>query len=181
MSDSNGNQPIEKVSIIVSKGSLEGVYPGLIMANGARMEGIEASLFFTFFGLDAVIKKYERNASAPQFTRTLIKKLKRFDGDMPVGLSEVTIDYCHPVASVEVVKYENVPDLDVVLLAGDPRTAWDPYAGESAPPRAKTVSQLIREMSRLPDLYVALQLVDTQVVGALTVEEQNGTVLVYLG
>jgi peroxiredoxin family protein len=45
---------IEKVSIIVSKGSLEGVYPGLIMANGARMEGIEANLFFTFFGLDAI-------------------------------------------------------------------------------------------------------------------------------
>jgi peroxiredoxin family protein len=45
---------IEKVSIVVSKGSLEGVYPGLIMANGARMEGIEANLFFTFFGLDAI-------------------------------------------------------------------------------------------------------------------------------
>jgi peroxiredoxin family protein len=50
-------QPIEMVSIIVSRGSLEGVYPGLIMTNGARMEGIEASLFFTFFGLDAIIKK----------------------------------------------------------------------------------------------------------------------------
>jgi peroxiredoxin family protein len=50
-------EPIQKVSIIISKGSLEGVYPGLIMANGARMEGIEASLFFTFFGLDAIIKK----------------------------------------------------------------------------------------------------------------------------
>jgi peroxiredoxin family protein len=50
-------QPIQRVSIIVSRGSLEGVYPGLIMANGARMEGIEASLFFTFFGLDAVIDK----------------------------------------------------------------------------------------------------------------------------
>ena len=48
---------IEKVSIIISKGSLEGVYPGLIMANGARAEGIEANLFFTFFGLDAIIKK----------------------------------------------------------------------------------------------------------------------------
>jgi peroxiredoxin family protein len=47
---------IEKVSIIVSKGSLEGVYPGLIMANGARMEGIDANLFFTFFGLDAINK-----------------------------------------------------------------------------------------------------------------------------
>lgn len=51
------NDPIEKVSIIISKGSLEGVYPGLIMANGARAEGIEANLFFTFFGLDAILKK----------------------------------------------------------------------------------------------------------------------------
>ena len=49
--------PIEKVSIVISKGSLEGVYPGLIMANGARAEGIEANLFFTFFGLDAIHKK----------------------------------------------------------------------------------------------------------------------------
>jgi len=52
-----GNEPIEKVSIIISKGSLEGVYPGLIMANGARMEGIEANIFFTFFGLDAIHKQ----------------------------------------------------------------------------------------------------------------------------
>lgn len=50
-------EPIQKVSIIVSHGSLEGVYPGLIMANGARMEGMEAQLFFTFFGLDAIIDK----------------------------------------------------------------------------------------------------------------------------
>jgi peroxiredoxin family protein len=49
-------EPIEKVSIIISRGSLEGVYPGLIMANGARMEGIDANLFFTFFGLDAINK-----------------------------------------------------------------------------------------------------------------------------
>jgi peroxiredoxin family protein len=51
---------IEKVAIVVSKGSLEGIYPGLIMANGARMEGIDAHLFFTFFGLDAIRK--DRNA-----------------------------------------------------------------------------------------------------------------------
>lgn len=49
---------IKKVSIVVSKGSLDGVYPGLIMGNGARMEGIEANIFFTFFGLYAVLKKY---------------------------------------------------------------------------------------------------------------------------
>jgi peroxiredoxin family protein len=45
---------IEKVSIIISKGSFEGVYPGLILANGARMEGIEVNVFFTFFGMDVI-------------------------------------------------------------------------------------------------------------------------------
>jgi peroxiredoxin family protein len=47
---------IDKVSIVISKGSLEGIYPGLIMANGARMEGIDVDVFFTFFGLDAIRK-----------------------------------------------------------------------------------------------------------------------------
>lgn len=49
-------QPVRKVLIVVSRGSLDGIYPALIMANGARMEGIEASLFFTFFGLNALVK-----------------------------------------------------------------------------------------------------------------------------
>jgi peroxiredoxin family protein len=57
-------EPIEKVSIIVSKGSLEGIYPGLIMANGARMEGIEANVFFTFFGLDAINKAKNEHVKA---------------------------------------------------------------------------------------------------------------------
>ncbi|MCP5544525.1 MAG: DsrE/DsrF/DrsH-like family protein [Akkermansiaceae bacterium] len=54
----SNDDKIKKVSIIVSRGSLEGIYPGLIMANGARMEGIEANLFFTFFGLYGVLRKY---------------------------------------------------------------------------------------------------------------------------
>ena len=49
---------IEKVSIIISKGSFEGIFPGLIMANGARMEGIEANVFFTLFGMDAINRKH---------------------------------------------------------------------------------------------------------------------------
>jgi peroxiredoxin family protein len=51
-------ETIEKVSIIISKGSLDGIYPGLIMANGARAEGMDANLFFTFFGLDAIHKQH---------------------------------------------------------------------------------------------------------------------------
>jgi len=48
---------ITKISIVISKGSLDGIYPALIMGNGARAEGIEANLFFTFFGLDAIHKQ----------------------------------------------------------------------------------------------------------------------------
>ncbi|MBL9155644.1 MAG: DsrE/DsrF/DrsH-like family protein [Verrucomicrobiales bacterium] len=55
--DPDNNAPLEKVLIIVSRGSLDGIYPALILANGARMEGIEASVFFTFFGMNALIEK----------------------------------------------------------------------------------------------------------------------------
>jgi peroxiredoxin family protein len=51
------NHSIKKVSIICSKGTIEDVYAALVMGNGAVMEGIEANLFFTFFGLEAIIKK----------------------------------------------------------------------------------------------------------------------------
>jgi len=54
---SEKNHPIKKVSIICSKGTIEDVYAALVMGNGAVMEGIEANLFFTFFGLEAIMKK----------------------------------------------------------------------------------------------------------------------------
>ncbi len=46
-----------KVAIICSKGTLDMAYPGLILANAARMMGIEAVVFFTFWGLDIINKK----------------------------------------------------------------------------------------------------------------------------
>jgi peroxiredoxin family protein len=48
---------MQKLSIICSKGSLDMAYPGLILANAARMAGVEVSLFFTFWGLDIINKK----------------------------------------------------------------------------------------------------------------------------
>jgi peroxiredoxin family protein len=74
---------IEKVSIIISRGSLEGAYPGLIMANGARMEGIEATIFFTFFGLDAIIDKRMDNLSVATVGNSAMR--------MPGGLKMPTI------------------------------------------------------------------------------------------
>ena len=49
-------EPQRKIAIICSKGSLDMAYPGLILANAARMSGIDAMLFFTFWGLDVLRK-----------------------------------------------------------------------------------------------------------------------------
>ena len=43
-----------RIAIIVSRGGLDEVMPGLILASGARQAGIDCLMFFTFWGLDAV-------------------------------------------------------------------------------------------------------------------------------
>ena len=48
---------VSKMMIILSKATLENVYAAFVLANGARMEGIEAEIFFTFFGLEAIHKE----------------------------------------------------------------------------------------------------------------------------
>ncbi len=51
------NKPVKKMMLILSKATLENVYACFILANGARMEGIESEIFFTFFGLEAIQKE----------------------------------------------------------------------------------------------------------------------------
>jgi peroxiredoxin family protein len=50
-------KPVKKMMLILSKATLENVYACFILANGARMEGIESEIFFTFFGLEAIQKE----------------------------------------------------------------------------------------------------------------------------
>jgi len=49
-------QKQRKLAMICSKGSLDMAYPPLILANAARMSGIEVHLFFTFWGIDIITK-----------------------------------------------------------------------------------------------------------------------------
>jgi len=71
--------PLKKVCIICAKGSIEDVYATLVMANGAVMEGIEAKVFFTFFGLDAITKKQMKKLK----TATVGNPAMRMPGDLP--------------------------------------------------------------------------------------------------
>lgn len=52
----DGSKKIKKMMLILSKATLDNVYACFILANGARMEGIESEIFFTFFGLESIQK-----------------------------------------------------------------------------------------------------------------------------
>ncbi|MCA9669370.1 MAG: DsrE/DsrF/DrsH-like family protein [Myxococcales bacterium] len=43
-----------KMAIIVAKGGLDEIYPGFILASGARQSDMSAMMFFTFYGLNAI-------------------------------------------------------------------------------------------------------------------------------
>jgi len=53
-----------RAAIIASKGTLDMAYPPLLLATGARSMGIEASIFFTLYGLN-ILKKNANLKVAP--------------------------------------------------------------------------------------------------------------------
>lgn len=79
MSKENNEKPLKKVCIICAKGNIEDVYATLVLANGAVMEGIEAKVFFTFFGLDAITKKQMNKLH----TATVGNPAMRMPGGLP--------------------------------------------------------------------------------------------------
>jgi peroxiredoxin family protein len=104
--------PITKVSIIISKGSLEGVYPGLIMAHGARAEGMEANLFFTFFGLDVIHKARHEHIKVATVGNPGLH-LATMLGGLP-GMSSVMTHYLG--AKMEKLDIPSIPEF-VEMLA----------------------------------------------------------------
>ncbi len=79
MNSATNEKPLKKVCIICAKGTIEDVYATLVMANGAVMEGIEAKVFFTFFGLDAITKKQMKKIH----TGTVGNPAMRMPGGLP--------------------------------------------------------------------------------------------------
>lgn len=101
------DHPVKKVALIVAKGSIEDVYAGLIMANGAVMEGIECKMFFTFFGLDAITKKRQNKLKTGVVGNPAMR--------MPGGLPFPTLLGIIPgvEAGVSAMMKKQMSDLDV--------------------------------------------------------------------
>ncbi len=60
------DQELKRVAIVASKGTMDMVYPALILATTARAMGWECAVFFTFYGLDTLNKrKYKKLKVSP--------------------------------------------------------------------------------------------------------------------
>ncbi len=101
------DKPLKKVCIICAKASIEDVYATLVMANGAVMEGIEAKVFFTFFGLDAITKKQMKKLH----TSTTGNPGMRMPGGLPFPTLLGTLPGVE--AGVSAMMKKQMEDLDI--------------------------------------------------------------------
>jgi peroxiredoxin family protein len=53
-------QPTEQATFICARDTMDGVYPPLLLAINARRLGMEATVFFTFMGLNAIRKGWAK-------------------------------------------------------------------------------------------------------------------------
>ena len=86
------------------------MYAALVLANGAVMEGIEAKLFFTFFGLDAITKKRMNKLH----TATVGNPALRMPGGLPFPTLLGTIPLVEAGVSVMMKKEMNKLDIPPV-------------------------------------------------------------------
>ncbi len=74
----------DRLAIIASKGTLDMAYPPLILATTAAAMGMEAGIFFTFYGLNIVNKKkYHKLQVAPIANPAMPMPVPNIIGTLP--------------------------------------------------------------------------------------------------
>jgi len=68
MSDEN-----RKIAFICSKGDLDMAYPALVMGWAALGNGIDVTIFFTFWGMDIINKRRQNHLELSPITNTSMK------------------------------------------------------------------------------------------------------------
>ena len=104
-----------KLCIICSKGTLDMAYPGLVLANAALMEGIDVTMFFTFWGLNALKKKQGHSWLGKDFLSRVFNFLMGGKRNLP--LSRLNFFGASPKLMSGMMKKNNVASLDELMEA----------------------------------------------------------------
>jgi len=108
VSDTNAKGK-KKVLLICSRNTIDGVYPPLILALQAVRAGAEASIFFTFMGIEAVRKGGIKKAKFfPAGLMGVIPGMPAMATKMMLGLAEKKANVPPPADLLEMCRLEGV-------------------------------------------------------------------------
>ena len=166
MSIKQDEHPLKKVCIICAKAAIEDVYATLVMANGAVMEGIEAKVFFTFFGLDAITKKQMNRLH----TSTVGNPGMRMPGGLPFPTLLGTLPGVE--AGVSAMMKKQMEDLDMppvdefldMITAGGGEIFACKLGAEMFKLEKKDLSDHVKDIITIGDFYALAGGQNTQII-----------------
>ena len=113
-SGTNGNR---KLALIASKGSLDMAYPPLILANAARMSGIDVEMFFTFWGTPILRDKNKTVGGKDTMGKMFGAMLPKGAGK--VKLSQMNMGGMGTAMMKSLMKQKNVASLEEMIALAE--------------------------------------------------------------
>jgi peroxiredoxin family protein len=112
--EAHENEP-RRIAIVASKGTMDMLYPPLILASTAAAMGMEAGVFFTFYGLNALHKRKSKHLQvAPMANPAMPMPVPNILGVIP-GMTDVATWMMK-----RMMKAQNVPSTaDLVKVCQD--------------------------------------------------------------
>ena len=119
----------KKMAIIVHSGTLDKLYPVFMLATAGGAMDVEAHLFFTFWGLDALKKGGLDSAKLPGVMRVGTGMMKGRIKDANVPTLPALLDMCNELGNIKIyacsttmelmkVKEEElIPEVDAIVGA----------------------------------------------------------------
>lgn len=118
-----------KMAIIVHSGTMDKLYPVFMLASAGGAMDVEAHLFFTFWGLEALKKGGLENAKLPGIMRVGTGMMKGRIKDAKVPTLPALLDMCSDMGTIKIYacsttmelmkvkKDELIPEVDSIVGA----------------------------------------------------------------
>lgn len=103
----------EKVTMVVFSGDLDKVLASFIIATGAASMGMDVTMFFTFWGLNA-IKKNDAKNTAPGVMKKMLGVLNK-GGSKRLPLSKFHMGGMGTSMMKKLMKQSKMPDIDEMI------------------------------------------------------------------
>ena len=114
-----------KIAFICSKGNLDMAYPALVMGWAALGNGIDVTIFFTFWGLDMINKARVDHLEVPPIANTSMK-MNMMGVPGYIGIPQIMGVIPGMTAFASALMKKKMKDLKSPLCANILKCSWTP-------------------------------------------------------